>query len=189
MREAVALSIDRSAIQTVLLQRQGAPAAALLPQWLSGYAFLFSDARDLDRARQVAPRGAAPLTIAYDPQDASARAIADRIAVNAHEAGLTIRTTPSGQPASARIARTRIRSADANQTLSSIAAALSLDPVAPASPEALYAAERALLQGYRLVPLFHLPDIYGLGSRVRNWTATRWGVWKLDSVWLVGDKP
>ena len=62
-------------------------------------------------------------------------------------------------------------------------------PGAPASPEALYVSERALLQGYRVVPLFHLPEIYGLGSRVRNWTATSWGAWKLDNVWLTGDKP
>ena len=52
---------------------QGAPAATLLPQWLSGYSFLFPDARDLERARQVAPRGAAPIAIAYDPQDSGAR--------------------------------------------------------------------------------------------------------------------
>lgn len=41
-RKALALSIDRSAIHTVLLQRRGEPAESLLPAWLSGYAFLFS---------------------------------------------------------------------------------------------------------------------------------------------------
>jgi len=183
MREAIALSIDRAAI-AVLLQRQGAPAGALLPQWLSGYAFLFPDARDLERARLVAPRGAAPVTISYDPQDPNTRAIAERIAVNAQEAGLSIRPVPAGQAALARMARARIHSADSGQALAALAAALGLDPGAPASPEALYVSERALLQGYRVVPLFHLPEIYGLGSRVRNWTATRWGAWKLDSVWL-----
>ena len=41
LREALALAVDRSAIHTVLLQRQGEISGALLPQWLSGYAFLF----------------------------------------------------------------------------------------------------------------------------------------------------
>ena len=87
-REAVALSIDRATIQNVLLQRQGAAAGGLLPQWLSGYAFLFPDARDLVRARQAASHASAPLTITYDPQDATVRSIGERIAVNAHEAGV-----------------------------------------------------------------------------------------------------
>ena len=54
VREAIALSIDRATVQSVLLQRQGASTGALLPQWLSGYAFLFDGARDLERARQMA---------------------------------------------------------------------------------------------------------------------------------------
>jgi hypothetical protein len=175
-----------------LLQRQGAPAGALLPQWLSGYAFLFPEARDLERARQASAslaRGGATLTIAYDPQDATARLIAERIAVNAREAGLVIRPVAAGQPASARIVRAPIHSTDAGQALASVAAALGLQAGAAASPEALYSAERTLLEGYQVIPLFHLPAIYGLGSRLRNWTATRWGGWKLDSVWLAAEKP
>ena len=39
--QALSLAIDRAAIVNVLLQRQGEPAGSLLPQWLSGYAFLF----------------------------------------------------------------------------------------------------------------------------------------------------
>src|ERR1035437_9802448 len=54
VREALALAVDRSAIHTVLLQRQGEISGALLPQWLSGYASLFTAAADLGRARQLA---------------------------------------------------------------------------------------------------------------------------------------
>ena len=53
-REALALAVDRSAIHSVLLQRQGEVSGALLPQWLSGYAFLFPATADLGRARQLA---------------------------------------------------------------------------------------------------------------------------------------
>ena len=63
--EALALSIDRAAIQTVLLQRQGEVSAALLPQWLSGYSFVFSSARDLARSRQLGV-GAPVLTVGYE---------------------------------------------------------------------------------------------------------------------------
>jgi ABC-type transport system substrate-binding protein len=187
VREAVALSIDRATIQNVLLQRQGAAAGGLLPQWLSGYAFLFPDARDLGRARQAASHASAPLTITYDPQDATVRSIGERIAVNAHEAGVTIRPVAASQIASARLARVRIASPDAVQALLAIGAPLG--SAAPASFATPYDLECSLLQGGRIVPLFHLPEIYGLSARVRNWTATRWGEWKLDSVWLSADKP
>ena len=56
IREALGLAVDRAAIWSVLLQRQGEISARLLPQWLSGYAFLFPTAADLPRARAlVAP--------------------------------------------------------------------------------------------------------------------------------------
>lgn len=41
IREAVALSIDRLTMQRVMLDKQGEVSGALLPQWISGYAFLF----------------------------------------------------------------------------------------------------------------------------------------------------
>jgi len=160
------------------LQKQGAPAGAILPQWLSGYAFLFPSARDLDRARQLAS-GAAPVTLAYNPTDATARLVAERIAVNAREAGLVVRPAAEGPPAAARILRSRVATPDLGQGLSLVATGASVG-----SPESAYAAERALLQDHRIVPLFHLPEIYGLGPRVRGWAPSRWGSWKLDSVWL-----
>jgi ABC-type transport system substrate-binding protein len=177
-REAIALSIDRAAIHSVLLQRQGVPTGAILPQWLSGYAFLFPSARDLDKARQLAS-GAAPVTIRYDPADATARLIAERISVNAREAGITVRPTAGGQ-ADARIVRLSVSSPDSHQALTDVATALGIQEVG-GTP---YERERTLLQNHLIVPLFHLPEIHGLGPRVRGWAPSRWGGWKLDSVWL-----
>src|ERR1035438_7669509 len=91
LREALALAVDRSAIHTVLLQRQGDISGALLPQWLSGYAFLFPAAADLGRARQLAS-GARPITLGVS--DAAARPIAERIVLNARDAGLAVSVTP-----------------------------------------------------------------------------------------------
>src|SRR5205807_5730536 len=53
LREAISLSVDRDSINNVLLQKQGEPAYGLLPQWLTGYAFLFSSAPDVGRARKL----------------------------------------------------------------------------------------------------------------------------------------
>jgi len=190
VREAIALSIDRAAIHNVLLQKQGEVTGALLPQWLSGYVFLFPAAADLERSRALAAqlRGIPPLSIGFDAADPLARAVAERIAVNAREAGITLRTTglPGAEKAEARLARVAMAAADAAGALAELAAGLGLqEPSPPAwTPEESYAAERALVDGFRIVPLIHLPQIYGLSPRVKNWAPSRLGAWRLDNVWL-----
>ena len=52
-REARSSSLGRGTMAGVLLQKQAEPAAALLPQWLSGYAFLFTVDTNLDRVKEV----------------------------------------------------------------------------------------------------------------------------------------
>ena len=186
LREALALSIDRAAIHNVLLQRQGIVTGALLPQWLSGYAFLFPTAMNLARARQLAaevPAAERTLPLAYDPADPQARILAERLAVNARDAGITLQVT--NQPKSElRLVRTHFSSLDAAVALTELSAALALgDPGVPAGerrPEALYTAERTLLEGFRVVPLFHLPDAYGVNAKVKTWQ--RPGVGRLG--WL-----
>ena len=51
-REALSSS-GRGSMAGVLLQKQAEAAAALLPQWLSGYAFLFTLDTNLDRAKEM----------------------------------------------------------------------------------------------------------------------------------------
>jgi hypothetical protein len=174
-REAVALSIDRTAIHSVLLQKTGEISGALLPRWLSGYSFLFSTERNVARARQLAP--GATLSFAYDRQDSVIRAIAERIAVNASEAGLTLR--PAAAPADVRVVILQVISRDPWTALEEIAAQLK----SPLTGTSLYQAERGLLADFRVVPLFHLPEAWALNARVRNWP-------RLPDVWLdAGAKP
>ncbi len=192
LREAVALSIDRSAIRNVLLQGQGDSTGAILPGWLSGYAFLFPSARDLDRARQIASALSKPalrISLAYDLGDPLARPVAERIALNAREAGVTIQTAPGAQ-ATVRLVKYPLRSLDPAQVLAEMGGILRADttPVAT-TPEALLAYERKLLEDFRLVPLFYLPEVYGLSSRVRSWDPQPWGDWRLDDVWLEARTP
>ena len=196
VREALALAVDRAAILTVLLQRQGEVSGALLPQWLSGYAFLFPAAFDLPRARALAA-GARPLSLGVS--DPGLRTIADRIALNARDAGLTVNVAPQGatqgttQGATVdiRLMETRIASADPSRALAALAAAYGLpEPPRAETPDALYAAEHNLLEGFRVVPLFHLPDVYGAAQRVKGGPGiTPLGEWRFGDLWIESVHP
>ena len=75
-----------------ILQKQGEPAGGLLPQWSSGTAFLFSTAADAVRAprnswSQIA--GSPKIVLGYDSGDALEQTVAERIVVNAREAGIS----------------------------------------------------------------------------------------------------
>ena len=182
LRQAVALSIDRSSIVNVLLQKQGEAAGGLLPQWLSGYAFLFPVAADVERAKQLRHElsTAAPLALVYDSDDALARAM-----------GISVRVSGARSDATAgadvRLIRLRLASPDPRVALDSLLASLGAPeslPPAGAVPEQLYAAERALVESFRVVPLAHLPETYGLGPRLKNWMPRRSGGWRLEDLWL-----
>jgi hypothetical protein len=192
IREALALAVDRTAIYSVLLQRRGEISGALLPQWLSGYAFLFPATADLSRARALAAEAAPParrITLAVE--DPATQPMAERISVNARDAGLTIILAPRGADADARLVEARVASTDPSAALKSLAAALGLpEPPRADSPEALYAAESALLEGFRVIPLFHLPDVYGAAPRVQGGPGiTPLGDWRFQDLWLGSGKP
>jgi hypothetical protein len=178
IREALALSIDREAIHNVILQHTGEIAGCLLPQWVSGYAFLFPVTRDLVRAKQLAGKGD-PLVFAYDRDDPLLRAIAERVAVNASEAGVTLRAGDSPQ---VRLIRLTINAPDASLALADLAQDLKVARASlPARP---YDVERSLLEGFRVIALFHLPKAYELSPRVKNWPQAGGEAATLADVWL-----
>ena len=177
LREALALSIDRATINTVLLQKQGEPSAALLPRWLSGYSFLFPSARNIARAKQLAASSAL-LAFAYDRQDPILRPVGERIAVNASEAGIVLRNSTG--PADVRLLSLPITSRDSWTSLEGLASMLKLQiPRAASDP---FAAESALLSGYRIIPLVHLPQTWATMGAVRNWP-------RLADVWIDSPDP
>jgi hypothetical protein len=189
VREALALAVDRAAIHKAMLQRQGEISGGLLPQWISGYAFLFPAAADIPRARALlsgVPASARALTLT-----AADRTMAERIALNGRDAGLALSAVPAGAASDVRLAEARIASTDPALALAGVAAALGLPAPAPtAGLEALLAAERALLEGARVIPLFHLPDLYAVGPRVRGGPGiTPLGEWRFESLWLEGGRP
>ena len=186
VREALALSVDRAAIFNVLLGRQGAPSAALLPNWLTGYAFVFDANQNVAQARQLLQqRRMQPLVLTYDPQDTLARSIAERVALDARAAGVAITPTTSVASPDAKLVRILLPSADPNVGLAAIAAAVGTSaPDAGETPEQWYAAERDLREKGHVIPLLHLPVAYGLSPRVKDWPVSKTGGWSLEQVWL-----
>ena len=94
--------------------------------------------------------------------------------------------SPSASNADVRLVEVRIGFSDPARALAGVAAALGLgEPARSNSAEELYAAERALLDGVRVIPLFHLPDAYGAGPRVKGGPGiTPLGEWRFENLWV-----
>ena len=166
LRDALSMSIDRAAIVNVLTQRRGEIATGLLPQWLTGYEFLFSAPFDATRAREAAAAVKnRALVLRVPPSDPLARSVADRVMVNARDAGLTLQI---GANANVEVLHVRLDCAGAARALREIAGSGTLGDLS--SPETLYRAERGVLDAGRLIPLLHVPDVFGICPRVRSST-------------------
>ncbi len=192
LRQALSLSLDRAAIRNVLLQGNGDPAGGILPNWISGYEFVFPTIGNLRHAQEL--RGEVPRapawTLGYEVSDPLAKLIAERIVLNARDAGITLQT--SGLAATdLRLVRVPMVSADARMILTSVAATLGLSQPRfnDNSVEDLYQAESKVLETQRLIPLFHLPIAYAIGPSVKGWGQDRDGIWQLEDVWVSAEKP
>jgi hypothetical protein len=188
----------------VLLQRQALPAVALLPQWLSGYAFLFGNPMNVDRAKTLRaglPANSAgasePARLRVDAMGDLMKLLGERVAVNARQANITIQVVAhtGGSAASAPVGlhlfAWHYSSLSARVELQSIAQYLHPAPEQeaegeeePLDPEKLYAQERHLLAERQILPLLLLPEYAGIASNVRNWSVEPAGAWRLADVWL-----
>jgi peptide/nickel transport system substrate-binding protein len=191
LRAALALCIDRASIKNVLMQGEGDPAGGILPRWLSGYEFLFSNETDLPKARQeIAQAHSRPAwTLGYDSADPLTRLVAERIILNARDAGISLQLVTGN--ADVRLARIMLPSVNPGVALAGAAkvTGLPLPKLASDDPENLYRSESALLRTGRIIPLFHLPVNYGLSIAVRNWVQHQDGTWDLGDVWLASETP
>jgi len=194
LREALALAIDRKPIQSVLLKGSGEPAAGILPNWMTGYSAVFSAQASPQRARTLLPGSRQPaLNLSYDPRDPQAQLIAERTALNAREVAITVQVSLSGAE-DIRLVRAVLPSPDPATSLGEAARQMGLlQPAFPAtrgnSLDDLYQAERSLLDGYAVIPLFHLPVASAASVRVRGWEPDRLGEWSgaglsLADLWL-----
>ncbi len=198
LREALALAIDRKPIQSVLLKGAGEPAASILPNWMTGYSAVFSAQANPQRARTLLADSRQPaLNLSYDPRDPQAQLIAERIALNAREVGVTVQVSLSGAE-DIRLMRVVLPSSDPATSLAEAARQLGLQAALPAalrsdSLDDLYQAERSALDGYSVIPLFHLPVASAASAHVRGWGPDRLGGWNsagfsLADVWLADQR-
>jgi MarR-like DNA-binding transcriptional regulator SgrR of sgrS sRNA len=186
LREALALSIDRRPIQAVLLKGAGEATASLLPNWMTGYSAVFSSQANVSRAKALlAGSRQPPITLSYDPRDPQAQLIAERIALNARETGITVQVSVSGAP-DLQLVRVVLPSGDPATSLREVARQLGLPhPILHGNAvEDLYQAERTLFDGYSVIPLFHLPVASASSARVHGWAPNRMGGWNLADLWL-----
>src|SRR5208283_4145296 len=209
LREALALSMDRDTMANVLLQKQAEPAPALLPEWLSGYAFLFESPMNLERAKELRASlpaneagGTEPLRLRVDAVGDLMKLLGERVAVNARQANLSVQVVTHSTPASGGAAPV----SPANSSIGLHLFAWHFDSLSPraeleamviqlhleqapettqalADPEQRYTAERRILEDRRVLPLVLLPEYVGIAAPVRNWMPARWGEWRLADVW------
>jgi ABC-type transport system substrate-binding protein len=195
VRQAISLAIDRASIADVILQRQAVVAGSLLPNWLSGYGFLFRVTADLPRAKELLSATGrevsrqAPLVLVYDSGDVDAQAVAERVLVNLREAGMVAQISarsagPKNIPADLRLVRYRVAGPDVQTALAEMLNAIGEPQASLETAEQAYAAERSPIDAFRVIPLAHVSESFGLGLQVRDWMAPRWGGWRLADVWL-----
>ena len=208
VREALADAINRAAINNVILQKRGTPASGILPQWLTGYEFLFSGAMNLERAKELRAEAAGlviikPIALAYDFSDPVAKLVADRIAVDAREAGIVVQ--PFGEPHVANKSARNAMNADAvllrlplESVQPAVALAAALDdmglgdstsaPLSAARLEDVFELESRTLQDFRVIPVAHVSEAVWLNNNIHNWLEGPTGSWSLDQLWTEGGR-
>ncbi|HWA95796.1 MAG TPA: ABC transporter substrate-binding protein [Terracidiphilus sp.] len=172
LRGAIANAVDRAALADVIFQKQAEATASLLPENVSGYAFLFPTGRNMDEAHRIRGGLNAPPLLLSSDGGAAMQLAAQRIALNLKEAGFNVQTTAaasrhadlelhalpmeSRNPADLLVLLIRASGEAAPQELSF------------ASITGLYKTERDFLASHSVIPLLDLPRAYATGPRVRE---------------------
>ncbi|MGA8270796.1 MAG: ABC transporter substrate-binding protein [Candidatus Sulfotelmatobacter sp.] len=192
LRSALAHSLERASMKNVLLQGAGQPTAGLLPNWMSGYGFVFSTDAELTQARHERDqvRKSTNKTLGYDANDSLARVLAERVALNARDAGIVLQPI-TATTADLRLVRIPLASSDPWVALTNVAEkfGMTMPKVNGESVEDLYAAEMSLLSEQRVIPLFHLPVGYASSQALNDWRPAADGSWRMDEVWVRKEAP
>jgi peptide/nickel transport system substrate-binding protein len=172
LRNAIALSVDRSAIHNVIYQKQGQITASLVPDSASGYGFLFPIDRDLNKASQARGRLNAGAVGLSAVGDGVMQLTAQRLALNLREVGFIVRIDP---PGSTRYSDILLRTlpvagSDSAGVLARLLLFAGQPPAAPQGqdPQSLYHSEKDILNSRLIVPLIDLARSYAISGRVHN---------------------
>jgi peptide/nickel transport system substrate-binding protein len=175
LRTAIALALDRAALQQVIFQKQADITASLLPASLSGYSFLFPVERDLPAAL-VQRGGMTPplLTMAAD-NSAAMQLVSQRLALNLHDAGFIVKIVPlftgvnATQRADLILRSLPVAGGTPASTVEWMLHSLGLNtPVAPTEPVVAFKAEHDFLDQHTVIPLLFLPRAWAASSRLRD---------------------
>jgi MarR-like DNA-binding transcriptional regulator SgrR of sgrS sRNA len=202
-RRLFAGTLDRSTIASVLLQGRAEPARSLLPSWLSGYSSELVAATIPRSARATVlalPATQRTLTLRVDPSDTAAHAIADRIAEDAREAGFTVTVqAPTGLASrpDVQLVRATLESTSPDRSLVRLgpelgSRTLSLATAGPAlsagaSLDAVVRFERGILDGFVVIPVVRVPELFGLGDAVDTSEGDAVGPtgrWNFANLWI-----
>lgn len=169
-RQAAALAVDRTSLYNVIFQKQGEITASLLPQSVSGYAFLFSTDRDLNRARALRGGASAPtMTISAEPGGGTLQLAAERLALNLHEAGFSVQMALPGSSAIMNLRMVHLEEVSPHAALDEMLAGFGQNgSVSGTDSRSLWQAENTALQNHTVIPLLWLPRAWAVGERVRD---------------------
>ena len=171
LRASIAQAVDRSALSNVIFQKQGEITASLLPQSLTGYAFLFPTGRDVNKAIELRGGFAPPPLILAAESDGTMQLAAQRIALNLHEAGFNVQVVNARTATHPDLALRSLPlvGADPSATLEILLRAAGENASVPGqNPAALYRAEHDVLDLHTVIPLLDLPRACAVSARVRD---------------------
>jgi peptide/nickel transport system substrate-binding protein len=171
LRWSIALAVDRGALFNVIFQKQGEVTGSILPGSLTGYSFLFSTERNLNKSREKhGGLTQQPLTLSTEGGSAMQLA-AQRIALNLHDAGFSVQIVAAGgaRPADLALRRLPLTSNQPQAALETIlrnsgAQAAIMDE----TPAGIYRAEQDFLETHTLIPLLYLSRNYAVSGRLRD---------------------
>ena len=157
---------------------------------MNGYGFVFHDSQYASVRLRTPSRRNQAWTLSFDNSDPVARVIAQRLALNAHDAGITLDTSGAANT-DLRLVRIPLASSDPHIALTELANALQLarPKFNNASIADLYTAEKNLMESHRLIPLLHLRVAVALRPGIHDMSISPDGNWRLQNAWLAAEKP
>jgi hypothetical protein len=144
-----------------------------------------------------------PIALAYDFADPLAKLTAERIAVDAREAGVVVQ--PYGEAHVGSKSGRAALNADAvllrlplESLEPAVALAAALDDLGLSDPnsaplnagqlEDVFQLEGKALESFRVVPVAHVSQAVWLNSNVHNWLEYPTGAWDFDQLWTEGGR-
>jgi ABC-type transport system substrate-binding protein len=190
IRQGAVLAVDREALHNVIFQKQGEISASLLPEWLSGYSFLFSTTRDLTKARTLHGEvTTGQRSMASDSDGSIMQLAASRLALNLGEAGFNVRMAAPGTRAAFELREVHLNETDPRAALDAMLDAFGENvTVTGANSEAFWKAEQKALQDFTVVPLLWLPRAWAYGGQIRDLKLSSDGEPTLANASLEGGK-